>query len=74
VLQDMGQYHECSFPQFAHYWSQEHKNTFIQRELSPERNAELTKLAIKSLQDQASMEKSDKLSLQEFAKIYLAAI
>ncbi|MFI4955460.1 MAG: glutamate--cysteine ligase [Gammaproteobacteria bacterium] len=74
ILQDMQEYHECSFSQFAYYWSQEHQKTFLQRQLSPERNAEFMQLALNSLQDQANLEKNDSLSLQEYVKKYLAAI
>jgi glutamate--cysteine ligase len=74
VLQDMQAYHECSFMQFAYHWSQEHQKTFMQRQLSPERKAEFAKLALKSLQEQINLEKSDTLGLQEYVKQYLSAI
>ena len=74
ILADMKEYHECSFVQFANYWSQEHQKMFLSRQLSPERQAEFTQLALKSLQDQVALEKSDTLTLQQYVAKYLAAI
>lgn len=72
ILQDMKNYHNNSFVQFAYYWSQQHQNTFLKRKLSPETEAELVALAKKSLQEQKKIEKSDTLSLMEYAAQYLS--
>lgn len=74
ILQNMQEYHDCSFSQFTHYWSQEHQKTFLQRRLSPEREAEFKQLAEQSIRAQAELENNDTLTLQEYTQNYLDAI
>ncbi len=72
ILQDMKNYHNGSFVQFGHYWSEQHQAYFLKKKLSPEKDAELLALAKKSIADRKALEKSEKESLQDFAARYLS--
>lgn len=58
VIDDIEEFHEGSFTKFGCYWSQQHQKTFLERQLSPERQAEFDELAIRSIKEREALEKA----------------
>ncbi len=62
----------ASFFSFAQAKSRQHRNFFIKRPLSAEREAEFLRRAQQSLDQQQIIEKSDKISFDQFLHVYFS--
>ena len=71
MIRDMSEYHDKAFLKFAHHWSQEHRDFFLNRYLSTKRRTELEQLAKESHEKQKQIEAADTMSLAEYVKRYL---
>lgn len=67
-MQDKG----ASFFNFAQSKSRQHRDFFLKRHLSPEREAEFIQMAKESLESQQAIEKSDNMGFDQFLHAYFA--